>query len=266
MLNFKQFVTEQNQAAVEQGVMVNGVPNVLIQKGVKQGTLDKNGLPCVLIQKPRRKAVNEDVTPSPKWTSVNDNAHLGERSAQVHEALASADKHIAADTHHIRHYSDDSNDLNTTLFKDHRYGRQSERHIGDHDTKGLDAAVNRNKLKHDLNVYSGVGFHPGHMAARHPEGHVHMAAYTSTSIDKHTALEFASEHEDENDEHHVIHFHLKKGQKGKYAAPHAIPSVEHEREFILPRQTTVKLHPEPTVHRSGGSIYNIWHAHVVDNK
>jgi hypothetical protein len=265
MLNFKEFVTEQENH-IEQGVMVNGVPNVLIEKGIKQGYIDKNGLPCVLIQKPRRGALNERAEATPKWSAINDNAHLGDRSQTVHDALVSHDKHVDGDTEHLHRYSDDSNDLNKTLYRDHRYGRTSERHIGEHDTKGLDAAVNRNKLKQDLHVYSGVGFHPGHLSARHPDNHLHMAAYTSTSIDKHTAMEFASMHDDDEGEHHIIHFHLKKGQKGKYVAPHALPEVQHEREYLMPRNTTIKVHPEPTVHRSGGSTYNIWHAHVVDNK
>jgi hypothetical protein len=263
MLNFKEFVTEQENT-VEQGVMVNGVPNVLIEKGVKQGFIDKNGLPCVLIDKPRRKGLQEDATGFPKWTNVNDNAHLGDRTAKVHETLVTHDKHNEADTEHLRRYSDDSTQLNRTLFKDHRYGRETDQHVGEHDTKGIDAAVNRNKLKHDLHVYSGVGFHPGQMAARHPEGHVHLAAYTSTSIDKHTAMDFAGD--DEDGTQHIIHFHLKKGQKGKYMAPHASPDVQHEHEFLLPRRTIAKIHPEPTVHRSGGQDYHIWHAHVLDNK
>lgn len=262
MHSFKQFVAEQENT-IEQGVMVNGIPTVLIERGIKQGFLDKDGVPNVLIQKPRRKALNEDATPTPKWTGVNDNAHIGSRLGHVDDHLRETDKTNDSDRPHLRKYAEDSSFLNQELFKAHRYGRTVDQHVADHDTKALDAAVGRNKLKKDLHVYSGVGFHPGHMRARHPEGHVHLAAYTSTSIDKHTAMDFAGDDEDGNK--HIMHIHLKKGQKGKYMAPHG-DDTDHEHEYLLPRHTTVQIHPEPTVHRSGGQEYHIWHAHVVDNK
>jgi hypothetical protein len=263
MLGFKQFVTEQSKP-IEQGfVDQSGVPHALIlkPKRIKKGYVDEQGMPHALILKPNRKALTEKV--NEKWESENDNSHLGKNVDEVHRHLVSKDKTTDADKGHIRNYTEDSKSLNTTLYQNAAKGIKTERHVNGHDTKGIDAALSRNKLGHDLHVYTGTGFDPNKLASKHPERHIHLDAYTSTSIHKGIAKEFA----DSGDEHmHVIHLHLKKGQKGKYIAHHS-PGNEEEHEFLLPRNTTIKLHPEPTIHHdSYGSKYHVWHAHVVDQK
>lgn len=264
MIKFKQFVAEAAKP-LEQGALVDGVPNVVIlkPKRAKQGDLDESGIPNVLILKGTRTPLAEKQSRGEEWESHNDNSHLGSDVHAVHKHLIAQDKTTDADKPHIRKYTEESRHLNTSLFKNHLNGEKHERHQNGHDTKALDSAVHRNKLGHDLHVYSGTSFNPDHMAKKHADRHIHLAAYTSTTIHKGIAKEFA----DSGDEHmHVLHIHLKKGQKGKYVAHHS-PGNADEHEFVLPRHTTLKVHPEPSIHHdSYGSKYHVWKAHVVEGK
>jgi hypothetical protein len=67
----------------------------------------------------------------------------------------------------------------------------------------------------------------------------------------------------------VLHIHLKKGQRGLYVGEHS--AVGNEHEYLLPRHTTLKVHPTPTILPPGSHFSNmepihVWHAHVVPNE
>jgi hypothetical protein len=109
------------------------------------------------------------------------------------------------------------------------------------------------------------------MAAKDPEGKLHLPAYTSTSTSKATALNFATDHPDSKGKrhNHILHIHLKPGQKGHYIGDQGYHGNEYE--FLLPRNTTLKVHPKPQSFPAGSHHLNdypvhVWHAHVVPNE
>jgi hypothetical protein len=194
----------------------------------------------------------------------NLNPHLGDRLAQVHENLSQS-THISAEDHpHVERYIKASGTLNRALYRSHLAGQtapsqvpSSEGH-DNHEPAKLDKALNK-PLSHPLHVMSGVRFHPGEIAAQHPDSLVHLPAYTSTSIHPKIAHEF-SEYRAEGMHH--LHIHMQPGDKGAYVAHHADTS-EHEHEFVLPRATTLKVNPKPDIHEDAdGTKQHIWHATI----
>lgn len=113
------------------------------------------------------------------------------------------------------------------------------------------------------------GLNPGEVAAKHPEGHIHLPAFTSTSIHKDTAEGFAQEHDNGYGKtRHIIHFHLPKDHKGVYIGEghdgEKISEHEREGEFVLPRGTNWKIHPQPDIYEHhNGDENHVWHAHPV---
>jgi hypothetical protein len=139
----------------------------------------------------------------------------------------------------------------------------------------LDEALDKYSLGSGLHTYSGVKFNPEEEADE--DGHLFLPAFTSTSIDKNIARSFADDTTHHTDgegytHHHIIHFDLKKGQKGMYVGRH--PDVEpdgqlsehpNEHEFILPRNIKIKIHPDHDVYDDDeyDKRYHIHHATIV---
>jgi hypothetical protein len=176
----------------------------------------------------------------------------------------------------VEMYTTYSRHVNRTLLKHYEAGYDDPPKVDEHNIHKLDQAIGHNKLKHDLHVYSGVGFHPGEKCEMCHKGNLHLPAYTSTSICKKTATVFSHAIEGTTDKYnhepvnHVLHIHLKKGQKGLYVGKHSNYD-QNEYEYILPRHTTLKVHPKPSVVPEGGHAGNdyktyIWHAHVIPSE
>jgi hypothetical protein len=266
MQSFKSFVAEQNKP-VEQGKVANGVPCAVVNWRRKSAT---QSVPAALIDwshAPERLSEKHDSAHAgghygdiSDWHDEYDNDHIG-HGGEVHDHLVKHDKGDEHDNSVVNDYTRDSSGLNRHLYNSHVDGEKHKENAGGINVKAMDKAVGKTKLKHDLHTYSGVTFNPGKLAKQHPEGHLHLPAFTSTSIDKETAHGFATG--DENEEKHVIHFHLKKGQAMKYAEPHSENPGEHE--VILPRNTTWKLHPRPDTYEDNfGDPTKVWHAHPVE--
>ena len=142
--------------------------------------------------------------------------------------------------------------------------------------KGLDSVLNRSKAPRNLTVYHGINapsskkFNPGEVASQHPDRHVRMPAYLSTTVDPHTASQFAKPEVWEGTEKkptttHMLRIHLKRGQKGfRYVGDRS--SIGGEREGILKRDSVLKIAEHPTVvhHTETGGKIHVWDAHVVD--
>lgn len=213
-----------------------------------------------------------------QWEKCHDNDHLGK---DHHEVEAHLEKHyplhdIEDHFDSVNAYTTASRHLNRSLLKHYESGETTPLKIHEHNIANLDKATGHHKLKHDLHVYSGVGFHPGEKASECPDNTIHLPAYTSASLCKKTATVFShalpsnSDKYDHEPVNHVLHFHLKKGQKGLYVGRHS-GYDNNEYEYILPRHTTVKVHPKPSIVPEGGHIGNdyktyVWHAHVVANQ
>lgn len=210
-----------------------------------------------------------------EWENHHDNHHLGEHPDAVHDKLnMSHDKWKEHPDHdHVFKYTQSSATLNHNLIQ-HASGQDPFRHEDhhtehdkewtdsqklkhEHHVAGLDNALKHSKLEHDVHVYHGTyRWHPGEEAAKNSQNKVKLPAYTSTSIEKEKARGFAGR----GDSSHVLHIHMKKGQHGMYVGSHS--DFAHEREMILPRNTTLKIHPHPTKLSDGT---HVWHAHVTDD-
>jgi hypothetical protein len=230
-----------------------------IFESVDHGVVD--GIPCAVILKPEH--LSEEVHRMAKWAlDASDNSHLGGTKKSQGDSLAWSHPISPDDRKHLYRYTKSSNTLNSDLYRRHMENdpvkhpatvptKVSGEH---HDVAALDKAVHQ-PLKQDVHVHSGVRFNPGRLARNHPEGHIHLPAYTSTSLDRQVANQFS-------DSGHILHIHLKAGDKARYVG--ADSHYPHEKEVLLPRHTTIKVHPEPdVVQGEGGTKVHVWHAHVV---
>lgn len=272
MKSFKQFRSlreENEEQKFEQGKLdKSGVPNVLIQTPTDEERL--------LVQQKQEANLGEDAGADLKYQAAkayhefrttNHNPHLGEKISDVHQNLSNPDDISDHERPHIIGYTKSSRHLNAKLYEHHMEGWDTPKtaagrdHGTFHTTKEIDKATSV-PLDHDLHVHTGVRFHPGEVAAKHPEGHVHLPAFTSTSINAGVASDFTYP---VNGENHVLHVHMKAGDKGRYVGH--VSHHQHEKEFVLPRQTTLKIHPHPDKYLDGaGSAVNVWHATVHHQK
>lgn len=209
----------------------------------------------------------------------NHNTHLGSDLFDVHQTLNPTREHFEKNEHHpsLKKYSKASWETNKELINKatgkpslhtpDKYDSDSEKEykkenaqIHDEHVKSLDASFHHPHavLQHDLHVFHGTNkFNPGEEAKK-GSGRITLPTYTSTSIDPKIASDFAGENEDS----HIIHLHLKKGQRAHYLGTHS--SFENEKEVMLPRNSTIQIHPTPTVtHNGNGTKTHIWHGHVV---
>lgn len=274
MLGFKAFVAKSKKP-IEQGAMVNGVPSAVVDPNyaAKRGYgIGPDGVPCAVVDfgdRKKAKPVTEKYKGGPdqytfQWYDHHDNDHIGSHMGEVHDHLVKHDKTVDSDKVHVRAYTHDSQWTNKGLHEHHVEGTKPASQIGGVEIAHLDKALARNKLKQPLHVYSGVRWHPGNVSSKHPEGHIHLPAYTSTSLDKETAHMFAENSHSPDGDRHVIHFHVPKGHTGKYVDH--VSGNRGENEFLLPRGTNWKIHPKADSYQHDDHVLHVWHAHPVDSK
>jgi len=229
-----------------------------------------------------KHAIKEDNDAYYDWNYHNDNSHLGKDTQDVHNKINLSTnqfkkKHGSTSVEHLHNYSAFSQDTNRHLIHKAVGGKSPfENNLGLDPVKresnakdmvhGVDHALKNSKLDHDLHVYHGTNtWHPGEESAKHSEGIVHLPTYLSTSISKSVGVDYTHPHTKlENKGHHILHIHLKKGQHGAYLGNNSCFDGEHE--FLMPRDTKLKIHPEPTKLKYDGNDLHVWHAHVVDNE
>lgn len=273
MKTFLEFITEskkpKKKKAPKKHVTYRGTSVYVAQgnhskkeSGVYKGT-------AVVSNHGNRKKLEERFNRPPKvkkyrdWVKEHENNHLGENHDQVGEHLHQAHPFDEAPhTPEVDEYTSASHSLNKSLLGHYQSGQVHPDKIFEHNLPKLDKAIDHHSLKHELHVYSGVSFHPGIEAAKNPEGKLHLPAYTSTSLSKAKAHEFTAPREGKN---HVLHVHLKPSQKGIYVGKFSAHG-DNEHEFLLPRHTTLKVHPKPTIVHGPEGETHIWHSHVVPNE
>ena len=212
-----------------------------------------------------------------QWTDQTDNEDEYKLPSKLHKAQGTHDYSPYATTpdyEALNSYTRNSGSTNRKLFQAHVSGRPTEHGSF---VKQMDSALDKHKLKHDMHVYSGVQFDPEVVASHHEHRHVHLPAYTSTSLKKDVAASFAGEtrpFDGEYSHHHILHFHLKKGQKGAYVGMNhegdrnnQLSEHPHEHEYIIPRNTRIHIGEKPTVYNDDmdNKKYHVWDAHVVDH-
>lgn len=220
---------------------------------------------------PTVTGVHEKLEPSEEKWNRSLKPHEKEAVAEYTGSSASSNRELIDTAHgrpsNFNHHEDDD-----SWTKDWKTGNKA-RH--EKLVKGLDSVLNRSKVPRNLTVYHGINvpssekFNPGEVASQHPERHVRMPAYLSTTVDPHIATAFAKPEKYDGYKKspattHMLRIHLKRGQSGfKYVGERS--SIAGEREGILGRDKTLKISEHPTVvhHPSGGKIH-VWDAHVVD--
>jgi hypothetical protein len=218
------------------------------------------------IDKPKSKrlklSLKEETSPvkTEDWLGKNENA-----GRSVHkitkELLDDANPVSREHAETLRYYSGpDSARINKKLIDDH-YGKKpdssgSKEYI-ERAIKHLDKITRHNNIRRQLHVYSGLGFDPSQHVDS--QGHLRMPAFTSVTHDKNVAHKFAQINHEEGrtQAKHILHIHLKPYDQATHISGHAFTPDEHES--ILPRNTTLKVHPEPTILSDGT---HVWHAHV----
>jgi|GEM_PF-5352194 len=193
------------------------------------------------------------------WSKINDNEDLGKSVNEIQEHLHSYHKSSDEDRKHLDKYHNySSRELNNRLMDHHKNEEKIPNKILGHDIKGLDKAISKNKINHDMHVYSGISFNP--KEEMNSEGKVHVPGYLSTSISKKIAEHFADKNELDDGSKHILHIHLKKGQKGTYVGKN---SSYDEYEFLMPRGHILKINKTPDVHFSNKGKFHVWHAEIV---
>lgn len=231
----------------------------------------------------------------PKLNQVNGARNLEELHGDLvkHYRLDPYDDAQSIHRKHIERYTSGSSDLNNELYQSHIQGKPAPRIIDAHnngsmmhpdedpyhrhDVHGLDRALHHFSLPSDLHVASGVKWDPGKLMNEHGTNKLFLPAYTSTSTRMQTATGFAGTFSRDdgpsqvpkawNDEvtRHVILMHIKKGHPGAYVDH--MSSFSGEKEFLLPRRSTIHLNPNPDVHTfANGHEWKIWHAHHVETE
>lgn len=212
-------------------------------------------------------SVDEDVQTKTNvldWARHNENKHLGKDSKSISKKLESRQPKI--DESHLPHigtYTDDSGNINRHLISSHKVNKEPGRYKNT--IKALDAATN-NPIQDHVHMYTGIGFHPGKMLKKTKDNTIHLPAYTSMSHDKDVAKGFAQMQSNFDSgagfEKHIIHLHMKPGDKMVHISHVSDVPVEHES--VLPRNTKLKLNPRPEhMVLPGSKIHHyIWHAEV----
>jgi hypothetical protein len=138
----------------------------------------------------------------------------------------------------------------------------------------LDKVLKRHRAPEDITVHTGIGYDPRNK--RNAKGIVHHPAYLSTSLDKKAAVKFSekatSSVYQKTPTSGEIHFHtlsvnVPKGHPGAYVDHHS--SVPGEKEFILPRNTKMKMvehhqKKEGFITHKGVKYTRFYHTHKME--
>ena len=195
-------------------------------------------------------------------------------------------KPLAAHQNAIDTYTGSSKDINSTLHRHYR-DRVRAKIPSYHQPRieALDALIRNNKLKIDLDVYTGLPESPAVAWHKYKQDttqpiRLHLPAYTSTSPSFTVAKSFARDYKkipyipsSRNDQpvpkraKHMLLIHLQKGMNAAGVEKYTDVSAEHE--VILPRGLEIMVDPRPTtIPKATKWDYTIivWHAEVVGHQ
>lgn len=165
--------------------------------------------------------------------------------------------------------------VNEYLVNQHTGGKASQhnrnftdstKHNPEHEEiiKGLKETIAKHKLHRGMWLHTGTSFSP----ARHHDGksshiHIHLPAFTSTSISSSEASTFSQADEQDDGEHagyrHTIHIHANSGTNAYYVGDHS--NYPHEKEMILHPGARVRLKAKPKVNHERKEVH--WHGKLV---
>jgi heat shock protein HspQ len=242
--------------------MINSLPKSLIETATS--ILRKSVMPFAYVSfrdvYPEHNLNEEHID---AWTSTNK-----ENSRNVLNHLMLDHTHTEDDKTHAFRYTSASKPLNKMLYNLHKEGNKNVPEKMDitgsynftHDIPALDAAIHRNKTEHDLTTYSGISWHPH--KKMDDSGNVFLPAYTSTSTSKSVAHGFSKNNKPHDTDVHILKIHHPVGSTGLYT--HDDPTITQyvgENEFIMPRNSVIKVNPTPEVYEDDNHTVHVWTAH-----
>jgi hypothetical protein len=176
----------------------------------------------------------------------------------------------------LRKYTLGSKALNKAMIDHHTQGRELPDHM-EVQKHHLQNYLTSHSAPHDMTVHSGTSHSPEHYPIDEKTGkrHMKLPAFTSTSIDLHTAQGFGSQdstvHKPEYPGRHVLSIHVPKGSPGAYIDHHS--ALSGEFEHLLPHSSRLHIEPHPTTHifdsENAGvepHIVHHWHATLQPHK
>lgn len=238
----------------------------------------KRNLMFLSIKKGATQLVTEKYVPE-KSLKVHLVPHHSERIRQEDtrpmNRMIAHYKNAPLESHHIttiEHYTGQGHrDINKALWHQHKH-KHTEQHI-----TNLDEVMKMKQTPSDMKVYSGIQHHPMEAYPKKEDSgalHVHLPAFTSASLSHNVARGFAGKKLKKDEEgtlhSHILKIHVPKGSNGFYAS-HLSEYAMDEKEFVIPRNSQMKIHPTPHTIIRKYPLYgkeqthhfHIWHARLV---
>lgn len=167
----------------------------------------------------------------------------------------------------VDHYTNDSYYLNKKHFgklpsglvnnpNGHTHKLAAIKHMETH----LPGLLKAHKTPHELIVHTGLKVSPHkYFDEGGKHAHVHMPAYTSTSMEHEIAKDFSKV---EHKESHALKLHIPKDAHGAYIGHHSNHPEEHE--FLIHHGAVIKIHHKPEITSDKyGVKHHTWHAELV---
>jgi hypothetical protein len=208
-----------------------------------------------------------------QWMNdTSDNEHLSKlgsndkRDAEISKKLHSTNKFSANHEDAIRGYTNDSEGgepgsqtINKPLISGKFSNKTHQKNVEAH-AKQLDSAIDKNKIKHDVHVYSGTSFDP--MKHMDEKGRLHSPAYISATHSKPVAGGYAQSGGEGYGMRHIMHIHLKKGDPATHVSH--LSDFDDEHETLIKRGTTLQHHGHEDHYNSHSeSWYRIHHMTIA---
>lgn len=179
-----------------------------------------------------------------KWFKTKDNTHIGRTLESISKKISAHHDLPEDESNSIDKYTSYSRNLNKGLLR--KQISKTAKKTRDR----LNKIISKYPLKHELHSYSGVSFDPRKHVKK---GIMHSPAFMSATHDKYVAHSYAEDYTKKSGNMHIIHFHLKKGDKALHVNKYSHFPEEHET-LIAPSKLkyhgtdSYKLHDDNSVH------------------
>ena len=154
-----------------------------------------------------------------------------------------------------------SREINRYLIAQHRAGNAPPSKFIYHDghevnLDEIDNAIASVKLNQPLVTFSGIKYNPHDLMDG--KSHVHLPAYTSSSLDPRYAISYGHN----SSAVHMLAIHHRKHQSALYMAPRSGLSAYSEYEILIPRNQLLHITIDESMHgtTSDGTPIKIWKA------
>lgn len=205
--------------------------------------------------------------------AARDHVHLAAEQERIHEKVAPLheSKLSSRELASVVDYTDDSSDLNKSLYEHSHRAKVPEDKIVEH-SNALESALSKHKTTEPTHVFTGLRRSPAeHFAAgaHDKPTRVHVPAFISASTTLNKARTFATEVSHRNDAHHgisgmaqhMLKIHMPAGTSAASMKSHSF--IPGENEILLNRGHHLEIDPHP---EHLGSDMHLWNARVVEHK